>query len=88
MPKLIPKARRREYRVECTSTTLPTDTVSDESKAIENRLSRDETEKLTRARRQNSRAEPGPPKIDPPTAPPSKKTRSWLRFFGIGSRLD
>ena len=83
MTKLFRAARRRRYEVETSVTTIPTDVVSDESKAIPTRVSDDETDRLTRARRQHSRAESGSPAETSPPTSPTPKRRSWLRFFGL-----
>ena len=74
---------RRKTEIETTVTTIPTDVLSEDSRAMHTRLNRDETEALTRARRQAARAGSvaGPANPPPPSAKP--KRRSWLRFFGL-----
>ena len=77
---------RRKTEVETSVTTIPTDVMSEDSRAIHTRLKRDETEGLARVRRQGARAASAPPPAAPPPAPEPPKRRSWLRFFGLGEK--
>ena len=74
---------RRQIEVETSLTTIPTDVMSD-SPASHGRLNRDETERLTRLRRQAQRAGTASPPAAPQPAPAPPKRRSWLRFLGLG----
>ncbi len=72
---------RRQIEVETSLTTIPTDVMSD-SPASHARLNRDETEKLTRLRRQGAAAGSAPPPAAPPAASPAPKAGFWSRLFG------
>lgn len=74
---------RRKTEIETTVTTIPTDVLSEDSRAMHTRLNRDETEALTRARRQGARAGSVTAPANSPPSSPTPKRRSWLRFFGL-----
>ena len=83
----IRRITRKGYKLELSKNIPNVDTDVDESKAFRVPPKSDQTEKLTRARRQASRPASAP-QAEPPPAPTAKKTRAWLRFFGLGGRSD
>lgn len=87
MTKQSRSISRSRYRVESSVVALPTDSIFDETNALRRDTGADQTERLTRVRRQHHQTPSGSPAVVSPSAPPAVKPSIWSLLFGKGGSL-